>query len=136
MPLATFFSQILILHIATVALSGGLFAVRGGLGLAGQNHVVRHWSLRYFSYFNDSVLLAAGLSLAFIIHQYPLLDAWLTVKLVLLVVYIALGMLALRPARSWRQRAIAYGGALATYAFIISVAVTQNPWGVLLLLRP
>ncbi len=136
MLLAPFFPQILTLHIATVALSGSLFTVRGGLGLAGQNRAVRHWSLRYFSYLNDSMLLAAGLSLAFIIHQYPLLNAWLTVKLVLLVVYIALGMLALRPARSWRQRAIAYGCALATYAFIISVAVTQNPWGVLLLLRP
>ncbi len=136
MSLVTFFPQILILHISTVAISGSLFAVRGGFGLAGMNGLVQHRSLRYFSYFNDSVLLAAGLSLTFIIHQYPLLNAWLTVKLALLVVYIALGVLALRPARSWRQRAIAYGCALTTYAFIISVAVTQNPWGILLLLHP
>lgn len=135
MSLVTFFPQILALHITTVVLSGSLFAVRGGLGLVGQNNIVRHWSLRYFSYCNDSVLLAAGLSLAFIIHQYPVLNAWLTVKLLLLIVYIALGILALHPARSLRQRAIAYGSALATYGFIISVAVTQNPWGVLLLLR-
>ena len=135
MSLLSFFPQILALHITTVALSGSLFAVRGGLGLAGLDGITRHWSLRYFSYCNDSVLLAAGLGLAFIIHQYPLLNAWLTVKLVLLVVYIALGMLALRPARSPRQRAMAYGCALATYGFIISVAVTQNPWGVLLLVR-
>ena len=47
--------------------------------------------LRYLSYTIDTVLLTAALMLATILHQYPFVHAWLTVKVLLLVVYIVLG---------------------------------------------
>lgn len=133
MPLVAWFPQILAVHVGTVAVSGSLFALRGLARMAGWP-VANHPALRYFSYLNDTLLLAAAILLTLIVHQYPLLDAWLTVKVLLLGVYIVLGVIALRRGHTPRTRALAYVAALATFGFIVSVALTQNPWGVFALL--
>ena len=129
MPVS-WFPQILALHVGAVMISGTLFALRGAGRMAGWR-VVNHAAVRYFSYLNDTVLLGAAILLTLIIHQYPFVDAWLTVKVLLLIVYIVLGTIALRRGRSARIRAWAYVAALATFGFIVGVALTQNPWGVL-----
>lgn len=134
MPLVAWFPQILAVHIGTVAVSGSLFALRGLARMAGWP-IANHAAVRYFSYLNDTLLLTAAILLTLIVHQYPLLDAWLTVKVVLLVVYIVLGVIALRRGRTPRIRATAFVAALATFGFIISVALTQDPWGAFTLLR-
>ncbi len=133
MPLVAWFPQILAVHVGAVAVSGSLFALRGVARMAGWP-VANHPALRYFSYLNDTLLLTAAILLTLIIHQYPLVDAWLTVKVLLLGVYIVLGVIALRRGRTPRARALAYVAALATFGFIVSVALTQNPWGVFALL--
>ena len=127
------FPQVLAVHVTTVAISGTLFALRGIGRMAGwpiANHVI----VRRFSYINDTLLLLAAILLCVIIHQYPFVDAWLTAKVLLLVVYIVLGAIALRHGRSPRTRALAYIGALGTFGLILGVALTQNPWGVFSLL--
>ncbi|WP_276966729.1 SirB2 family protein [Metallibacterium scheffleri] len=131
--LAHWFPLLLALHIGAVVLSGTLFALRGAGRMAGWR-IIDHPAVRYFSYVNDTVLLGAAILLTLIIHQYPFVDAWLTVKVLLLVVYIVLGAIALRHGCTPRLRALAYVAALATFGFIVSVAITQNPWGVLTLL--
>jgi uncharacterized membrane protein SirB2 len=133
MALVNWFPQILALHVGAVVISGTLFALRGAGRMAGLR-IIDHPAVRYFSYVNDTVLLGAAILLTLIIHQYPFVDAWLTVKVLLLVVYIVLGAIALRHGRTPRLRALAYVVALATFGFIVSVAITQNPWGVLALL--
>jgi uncharacterized membrane protein SirB2 len=50
-------------------------------------------------------------------------------KVLLLVVYVVLGSLALKRARSRRASALAYAAALATYLAIIGVARTHHPLG-------
>jgi uncharacterized membrane protein SirB2 len=94
-----------------------------------------HPVLRYGSMAIDTVLLAAGITLMLVIHQYPFVNGWLTKKLVLLFVYIALGTLALKRARTQGTRAMCYLLALATFAFIISVAIAHDPRGVFVLMR-
>lgn len=124
-----FYPQIRLVHIVAVFASGSLFMLRGlALNLGGQ------WAmaapLRYLSYTIDTVLLTAALMLATILHQYPFVHGWLTVKVVLLVVYIALGMFALKRGRTRSIRLGCYVAALAVYAFIISVARAHQPLGV------
>jgi uncharacterized membrane protein SirB2 len=85
--------------------------------------------LRYLSYAIDTTLLTAALMLITILHQYPFVQAWLTVKVLLLVVYIVLGVFALRRGRTRRVRAICYVAALAVFAAIIGVALAHNPLG-------
>src|SRR5262245_13785085 len=98
-----FYPQIRFVHIAAVLASGGLFFLRG-LVL----HLGGRWAmaapLRYLSYTIDTVLLTAALMLATILHQYPFVHGWLTVKVVLLVVYVVLGSYALKRARTRNAR--------------------------------
>ena len=96
MSLVVWFPQILAVHVGTVAFSGTLFALRGVFGFAGLGRIANHRVLRYLSYVNDTLLLTAAVLLTLIIHQYPFVDPWLTVKVLLLVVYIVLGVIALR----------------------------------------
>ena len=125
-----FYPAIRLFHISCVLLSGSLFLVRGCLMLGG-SACANHGLLRWLSYAIDSALLTAALMLVTLLHQYPFQQAWLTVKVLLLVIYVLLGMLALRRARSYRVRAAAFASALLVYGFIISVARTHDPLGAL-----
>ncbi len=110
-------------------LSGSLFSLRGLLMLRGSyfsNHII----LRYLSYAIDTVLLVAALMLSVILNQYPFIQNWLTVKVLLLLVYIVLGSLALKRSRTRHGRAFAFVCALIVYGFIISIAVMHHPFGV------
>ena len=51
-------------------------------------------ALRYCSYIFGSTRLGSAAVLATMVHQYPFVHGWLTVKSVLHVVYIILGMRA------------------------------------------
>ncbi len=129
-----FYLQIKWVHIGAVIASGCLFLLRGIAVQAGA-----HWAmsapLRFLSYTVDTVLLAAAMMLVTILHQYPFVASWLTVKVCLLVVYIGLGTFALKRGRTQRARLASFIAALAVYAFIISVAIAHHPLGVLNLLR-
>lgn len=125
---------ILALHVGCVALSGGLFAVRGLLRIADRS-IANHKALRIGSYLIDSTLLIAAILLTIIVHQYPFVDGWLTAKLLLLLLYIAAGSAALKYARTRAGRVAAYVAALSIFAFIVGVAVTHQPFGWLTLMR-
>lgn len=134
MSLTAHYLQIRELHVTAVIASGTLFLGRGALALGRWRHVM-HPLLRYGSMLIDSVLLLAGITLMFVIHQYPFVNGWLTTKLILLIVYIVLGTLALKRARTQGVRATCYLLALATFAYIISVALAHDSRGIFVLLR-
>lgn len=119
------------LHMLAVVLSGLLFLARGvGVQLGAR------WSMaapvRFTSYAIDTVLLLSAIALAVMLGQYPFVHGWLTVKVLLLVVYIVLGVFALKRGRTRGARLGFLIAALAVYAFIISVARTHHPLGFLL----
>lgn len=123
-----FYPEIRLVHIVAVFASGGLFLLRGLALSAGAA-----WStappLRYLSYAIDTVLLTAALMLMTIVEQYPFVHGWLTVKVLLLVVYIALGAVAFWRTRTRLARRAFWLAALAVYAFMISVARAHHPLG-------
>jgi uncharacterized membrane protein SirB2 len=125
-----YYAQIKLTHIVCVILSGGLFSLRGIYMLAGSG-TANHWALRMLSYVIDTMLLAAALTLVAMLGQYPFVQSWLTVKVLLLIVYIVLGVFALRRGRTRTVRAVCFTAALAVYLFIVSVALTHHPLGVL-----
>ena len=61
---------------------------------------------------------------------------WLLAKIMGLLLYIGLGMVALRPGQPLTRRVLAWLAALATFAWIVSVAMTKSPLGFFVLLRP
>jgi uncharacterized membrane protein SirB2 len=125
------YSLIRLIHIGSVVASGGLFGLKGLAHFTGMAWPTRA-PLRYLSYSIDTVLLTTGIMLVTILHAYPFVQAWLTVKLLLLVVYILLGYFALWRARRRAAGIAAFIGAVAVYLFIISVALAYDPLGVLL----
>jgi uncharacterized membrane protein SirB2 len=129
-----FYPQIKFVHVLCVILSGSLFALRGMMMLAG-SRLTNHAALRYLSYAIDTTLLTAALMLITILHQYPFVQAWLTVKVLLLVVYIVLGVFALRRGRTRRVRAACYVIALVVFASIVGVALAHSPLGWLTMIR-
>ena len=86
----------------------------------------RRW-VRVVPHVVDTVLLASAVALAWMSHQYPLVQPWLTAKVAGLLVYIGLGMVALRFGRSRRVRLGAWLAAIAVFAYIVAVAVTRHP---------
>ena len=126
-----YYLQIKWVHVAAVIASGALFGLRGLLVWAGREQLAMWAPLRYLSYSIDTVLLTAALMLVTILHQYPFVHAWLTVKVLLLVVYIVLGSLALKRGKPQRQRRLWFVAALTVYLFIISVARSHSALGAL-----
>jgi uncharacterized membrane protein SirB2 len=128
-----FYGEIRLVHIVSVLASGGLFLLRGLALFAGGGTGARlamAAPVRLLSYAIDTVLLTAALMLMTIVQQYPFIDHWLTVKVMLLAVYIALGMAAFRFASTPGARIGAFAAALAVYAYILSVALAHDPLGI------
>lgn len=117
-------------HVGLVAVSGGWFALRALAHLAGAR-----WPLarpaRVASWIVDTGLLTAGALLWTALQLHPVQQPWLGTKLLLLVVYIGLGTMALRRARTTAARLVWTGAALACFGFMVSVAVTHDPLGAL-----
>ena len=74
----------------------------------------------------DSTLLGTAIGLVLMTGQYPFVHSWLTVKVAMLVVYIVLGIIALR-----RRSIFAGIAAIITFGFMVSVALTKQPAGIL-----
>ena len=117
-------------HVALVTASGLLFALRGAAVQAGAAWAMRRpW--RMLSYVIDTLLLAAGATLWWLLGLHPVRDPWLGTKLALLLLYIVLGSLAMKRGRTPAVRLASYAAALATYLFMASVAVRHRPLGLL-----
>jgi uncharacterized membrane protein SirB2 len=114
------------IHIGTVAVSYILFFVRGIWMLSDSPLLYQRW-VRIVPHLNDTLLLAAGVWMTAIIQQYPGTHGWLTAKLAGLVLYILLGLVALRPGRAKRVRAAAWIAAQIVFGYIVAVAFSHNP---------
>ena len=124
-----FYVQIKAVHVATVLLSGALFLMRGLLVQAGWQRWAMSAPVRYVSYSVDSVLLTAALMLVTVLPGTMFANHWLTLKVALLIVYVVLGSLALKRARTPRGRTIAFIAALAVYAAMLGIARAHHPLG-------
>ena len=118
------------IHLGAVALSGIGFFVRGLASLRGA-HWVQGRAAKTLPHIVDTVLLVSALGLAAMAHLNPANTPWVLAKIIGLVLYIALGVVALRPRLSTTVRASAWVGALLVLGWIASVAVSKTPWGFL-----
>ena len=114
------------LHLAAVTLSISLFLLRGYWMLISSRWLNRR-PVRIIPHLVDTVLLVSAVGLALMLHQYPFVNGWLTAKLLALVAYIVLGIIALKRGRSKGTRTLAFGAALLTFAYIAWVAVRHDP---------
>ena len=112
-------------HMTAVALSGLLFMVRGLWLLQGSAQLQAKW-VKITPHVVDTLLLVSAIAMLVVAQQFP---AWVHVKITLLVVYIGLGLMAFKKAKTQGQKLTFLLAAMAVYMFLISVALTKSPAG-------
>jgi uncharacterized membrane protein SirB2 len=123
------YTSVKYIHVGCVALSYAGFFARGVLMMRAAP-LLEARSSRVVPHAVDTVLLASAIALAAMSGQYPFVQPWLTAKVVALVVYIALGMVALRRERTMRARTGAWVAAQLVFLYMVAVALTRSvvPW--------
>jgi uncharacterized membrane protein SirB2 len=127
----TLYQYAKIVHVCAAAISIAGFVARFALTWRAAAPLHRAW--RVPPHINDTILLAAALTMLASAGLNPFKVSWLSAKIAALFVYIGCGMVALRPARSAGARLAAFFLALLSFAFIVAVAWTRNPRGLLAL---
>jgi uncharacterized membrane protein SirB2 len=115
-------------HVVCAVLSGTGFLLQG-VWMMARSPLLEHRLTRTLPHVIDTVFLGSAIALATLSAQYPFVAPWLTAKVSGLVIYILLGAVALRRGRTMRERVAAFVAAMATFAWIVSVALTKNPAG-------
>jgi uncharacterized membrane protein SirB2 len=123
----TTFEMLRATHVGAVVLTGALFVLRGAWMLRSPERLDRRW-VRISPHVVDTVLLASAIAMLWVAGWSPT-QPWIATKIVALLVYIALGTIALKRGRTRGVRAGAFVAALATFAYIVSVALTKSPVG-------
>ena len=112
-------------HIASAALSGSLFLLRG-IWMMRESTMLQNRMVRILPHVVDTVLLASALIMVFWSEQYPFVQNWLTVKVFALIAYIVFGTVALKRGGTKTQRVYAFFAALLVFAYIGLVAITKR----------
>ena len=113
------------IHITCAILSGSLFLLRGYWMLVESEMLQRRW-VKVVPHIVDTLLLTSALIMVFWSGQYPFVQSWLTAKVIALIVYIALGTIALKRGKTKAVRSGALLAAIVTFAYIVSVALTRQ----------
>src|SRR6187549_1182457 len=106
------YAVVKLIHQSAVALSVTGFFLRGAASLLGAAWVSGR-TAKTLPHLVDTVLLGSALALA-----------WMLGKIIGLVLYVALGVVALRPGRPMAVRTAAWLAALGVVGWIVSVAMT------------
>lgn len=112
------------IHMLAAYLTVVLFSLRLLLDVVGKPNW-RRTPLRWIPHANDTVLLAAAISLLFVTPWMPFVHGWLTAKIILLVGYIVAGVFAMKETRSVPVRVIASVLALVQITAIFHLAINK-----------
>ncbi len=113
-------------HVGSAAASYVLFFLRGVWLLRGSAEMQRRW-IKVVPHMVDTVLLASAIALAVQLRISPLQAPWLAAKTIALLVYVGLGFVAMRYARTHAMRLTVWIVAQAVFFYIVAVALTKTP---------
>jgi len=116
------------IHLITVSSSILFFILRYTWMIFESPMLQKKW-VKILPHIIDTLLLVSAIILAIQISQYPLLDSWLTAKVLALLLYIVLGTIALKRGKTKNIRIIAGVFAIATFSYMLSVAVGKSALG-------
>ena len=120
-------NPLLLVHVTSALLSICGFIFRGILRFSGSDLVNRKW-LKITPHIIDTVLIVSAIMLYLRSGLELLSTPWLLAKIVALLLYIALGLIAFRFGKTRTIRLVAFFEAIFVFAYIIGVAVTKNPF--------
>jgi len=112
--------------VACVAISYALFFVRGVWMMRSPARLNARW-VKIVPHVVDTLLLASAITMVVMIRQYPFVAPWITAKVLALVAYIVLGMVALKHGKTRRTRIAAWIAAQLVFLYIVAVALSRSP---------
>ncbi|MEX1081150.1 MAG: SirB2 family protein [Halofilum sp. (in: g-proteobacteria)] len=113
------------LHMTMAGLSILGFLLRGYWAWANPV-LLRRKPVKILPHIIDTLLLASAIGLLLAYSWNPFAFGWLTAKIVLLVVYIGLGIVALKGRAPAPIRVGAFFAAVAVFVWIVSIAFTKT----------
>lgn len=120
------YAALKMIHVASVILSYLLFTLRGAWMIQGSSALQRRW-VKIVPHVVDTVLLTSAIALVMTIQQDPLNNSWLSAKVAGLLLYIGLGMVALKHGKTRKVKITAWIAAQGVFFYIVLVALTKNP---------
>ena len=121
------------IHLVSVAASFALFFVRGLWIIRSYPRSEEAWA-RILPHVVDTVLVLSAVWLLFSSPQKGWPGDWLTIKLLLIAVYVALALYVFHVARGLVTRMLLWVMALLVFLFATTVAVLHDPRGILVVL--
>ena len=119
-------NPVLTLHVVAAFLSISGFIFRGILHLSSSDLVNKKW-LKISPHVNDTILIVSAIVLLQRADLSILNTPWLQAKIVALILYIALGLIAFRFAKTQTVSLFAWIAAIFVFAYIVGVAITKSP---------
>lgn len=113
-------------HMTTVAVSLALFILRFYWFNRDPDKLQLKW-VKVLPHVVDTLLLVSAITLCVLIQQFPFVDSWLTAKVIGLVCYIVMGLVALKLGRNMLMRWIGFLGGIAWLVFVAKVAILKQP---------
>ncbi len=120
------YAALKIIHVTSVIFSYILFTLRGVWMMQDSPILQRRW-VKILPHVIDTVLLVSAVTLATMIQQYPGINTWLSAKIGGLLLYITLGLIALRFGKTRRTKTISWITAQIVFFYIVLVSLTKNP---------
>lgn len=111
------------LHVTLAVISIVFFVVRAWWSVS-ESTLLKTKFVRIAPHVIDSLLLLFGVLLAFMLGALP---GWLIAKIIGLIVYIAVGTIAIKRGKTPATRAIAAVVAVIVFLYIVGVAITKHP---------
>lgn len=113
------------IHVTMVELTLVSFVLRGIWMFTGSEMFQLKW-VKIVPHIIDTLLILSAVTLATLLSFNPLEQPWLLTKIVALLFYISLGLIAFRFGRSKWQRMIAWLLALMVLIYIALVAINKQ----------
>lgn len=122
----TFYEFVKYIHVTAITLSVCGFMIRVFLKYQDSPNQTKYW-FKKAPHYVDTLLLASALTMVYIMGVNPLTTFWLSEKIIGLLIYIMLGMIALRWGKTKKIRMIAAGMAVMVFSYIVYVAHYKTP---------
>ena len=114
------------LHVVAAILTISGFILRG-IWMMSDSAKLDSLLARVAPHVVDTLFLISGVAMLALLSINPLEHAWLVAKFAGILVYIALGTVAIRFGRTREERLVAFAAALSVFAWVVGVAFSKSP---------
>jgi uncharacterized membrane protein SirB2 len=113
------------IHLTSIAISVVFFLLRFVWTLSQSPILQKKW-VKILPHIVDTLLLLSAAALCVMLEQYPFVTPWVSEKLLALLMYVFMVVLALKSSNTGFMRAVGFVGALSWVAFAGFVAVSKQ----------